>query len=229
MYKTKNFLIKNYKWIFLIICIIGFLFLVEKIKSNNIATFDEKGYSFISNNFAIKDMAKIAKFISNFAGKYWLIGFSIGLFIILKNKIISVFILLNLGFSALLNFIIKNIIQRPRPPIEYRLAEESGYSFPSGHAMVSMAYYGVLIYLIYKNIKNKYLKTLLILLLSIIIITIGISRIYLRVHYTSDVIAGYLLAISYLIIYISSINSKKIIYYTKKFKNDKSEIKNQIN
>lgn len=67
--------------------------------------------------------------------------------------------------------------------------------------MVSMAFYGLLIYLIYKNVKNKYLKVILIVLLSLLIVMIGISRIYLCVHYTSDVLAGFLMAISYLIVY----------------------------
>lgn len=72
--------------------------------------------------------------------------------------------------------------------------------------MVSMAFYGFLIYLIYKNAKNKYLKWSLITILGVLIISIGISRIYLGVHYTSDVLAGFLIAISYLIIYISMVN-----------------------
>ena len=67
--------------------------------------------------------------------------------------------------------------------------------------MVSAAFYGFLIYLIYKNIKNKYLKWGLITLLSCIVILIGTSRIYLGVHYASDVIAGILISISYLIIF----------------------------
>ena len=75
--------------------------------------------------------------------------------------------------------------------------------------MVSMAFYGYLIYLIYRYIKNKYIKWLLIVLLSILICLIGISRIYLGVHYTSDVLGGFLLSISYLVVYISLI--KKIL------------------
>ena len=101
--------------------------------------------------------------------------------------------------------ILKHILKRPRPT-GYRLIEVSGYSFPSGHSMVSMAYYGFLIYLIYKYVKNKYIKWISICILSIFICLIGISRIYLGVHYTSDVLAGFLISITYLIMYIEIVN-----------------------
>ena len=72
--------------------------------------------------------------------------------------------------------------------------------------MVSMAFYGYLIYLIYKYVKNKYIKWSLIVLLSCLIVGIGTSRIYLGVHYTSDVLGGFLISASYLVIYISAVN-----------------------
>mgnify|MGYP002439782746 CR=1 FL=1 len=69
--------------------------------------------------------------------------------------------------------------------------------------------YGFLIYLIAKSKFNTYTKVIYIFLLSTIILLVGISRIYLGVHYTSDVLGGFLLSISYLVIYISSI--KKLL------------------
>ena len=128
-------------------------------------------------------------------------------------EFIGILIGTNLVIITILNQIFKFILQRPRPT-EFRIIDETGYSFPSGHSMISMAFYGFLIYLIYKNIKNKSLKIVLISLLSLLIIMIGISRIYLGVHYTSDVCAGFLVSISYLIIYINCAN--KIIFAEEK-------------
>ena len=140
------------------------------------------------------------KIITNLGSAYFLITVTILSIIFLKNKKISILIVANLVISTGLNMLLKNIVQRPRPE-GYRLIEESGYSFPSGHSMVSVAFYGFIVYLIWKKVKNKRLKYLLCTLLSILAVTIGFSRIYLGVHYASDVLAGGVLSISYLVAY----------------------------
>ena len=203
--KSKEFITKNLKWIILFICLIGFLALAEDVFHKEIMKGDIIGYKIIST-FLISDFTTpIAKFITNFGGAIFLIILTITLFILIKNKKIGLSIILNLIVITGLNQILKYILQRPRPT-EYRLIEETGFSFPSGHSMVSMAFYGYLIYLIYKYVKNKYLKWTLIVLLGILICTIGISRIYLGVHYTSDVLGGFLISLSYLIVYTLIVN-----------------------
>ena len=163
------------------------------------------GYKLISK-FLISDFTiPIAKFITNFGGAIFLIVLTIILLISIKNKKIGLSIFSNLAIITILNQLLKRILQRPRPT-EYRIIEETGYSFPSGHSMISMAFYGYLIYLIYKYVENKYVKWILISLLSVLICLIGVSRIYLGVHYTSDVLGGFLISISYLVIYISAVN-----------------------
>ena len=127
------------------------------------------------------------------------------IFITIKNKKIGLSIFSNLVIITVLNQLLKRILQRPRPT-EFRIIEETGYSFPSGHSMVSMAFYGYLIYLIYRYVKNKYVKWISIAFLSVLICSIGVSRIYLGVHYTSDVLGGFLVSISYLILFISTVN-----------------------
>ena len=202
----KEFIKKNLKWFILLVCLVGFLKLAEDVFSKEILQADIVGYKLISS-LLISDFATpIAKFITNFGGAIVLVGTTILLFISIKNRRIGLSIVANLGIVTGLNIVLKQIVQRPRPT-EYRIVNETGYSFPSGHSMVSMAFYGFLIYLIYKYVKNQYLKIGLITFLSILIISIGISRIYLGVHYTSDVIAGFLVSISYLVLYISSVNN----------------------
>ena len=203
--KIKEITKKNFKWLVLFIALIGFLALAEDVFNKEIMNGDIIGYKIIST-FLISDFATpIAKFITNFGGAIFLITLTVILFILIKNKKIGLSIFSNLVIITVLNQLLKRILQRPRPT-EFRIIEETGYSFPSGHSMVSMAFYGYLIYLIYKYVKNKYVKCISIVLLSILICTIGVSRIYLGVHYTSDVLGGFLVSISYLILFISTVN-----------------------
>lgn len=198
--KIKRIIVKNNKFIIMFICMVFFLAILEDILDHEIKNFDILGYNIISKSIS-EYVTPIAKIITKLGNPGSLILITIILFLVIKNKRIKWAIPINLVCSAILNITLKNIIQRPRP-IEYRIIDENGYSFPSGHSMISMAFYGFLIYLIYKNVKNKYIKVISILLLSTLILLIGISRIYLGVHYTSDVIGGFLLAISYLTLYI---------------------------
>ncbi len=197
--------LKNCKWIILFICLILFLAIVENVFANEVTKMDVVGYEFIANNFIRVSLTPIVKIFTNFGSALFLLPVTILLCLILKNRKIRFSILFNLIFITIINQVLKFIVQRPRPT-DFKLIDESGYSFPSGHAMISVAFYGYLIFLIYKYIKNKIIKFLLISLLVILIIIIGVSRIYLGVHYTSDVLAGFLISLSYLIMYISISN-----------------------
>ena len=206
--KVKEFIIKNSKWIILFLCVIIFLELALDVFQKEIMTKDVLGYKFISTYLISDNITPIAKVITQMGGAIALISITIALLLFLKNKKIGIAIAINLIVSTVLNLVLKHIVQRPRPT-EYRMISETGYSFPSGHSMVSMAFYGLLIYLIYKQVENIKLKWGLIIALSIVIVTIGISRIYLGVHYTSDVLAGFTISVSYLIVYTSIV--KKFI------------------
>ena len=203
--KIKEITKKNFKWLVLFIALIGFLALAEDVFNKEIMNGDIIGYKIIST-FLISDFATpIAKFITNFGGAIFLITLTVILVILIKNKKIGLSIFSNLVIITVLNQLLKRILQRPRPT-EFRIIEETGYSFPSGHSMVSIAFYGYLIYLIYKYVENRYVKWISIVFLSILICSIGVSRIYLGVHYTSDVLGGFLVSISYLILFISTVN-----------------------
>ena len=203
--QLKN--IRNKRWVIVTICMTIFLILAISIIKVESIIIDDIGYNLISKYLISDFMTPIVKIVTQLASPIILIILTILLVVFIKNNNIRKYVCVNLIVSTILNFGIKNIIRRTRPE-GFRIIEEAGYSFPSGHSMVSMAFYGLLIYLIYKKVNNKYLKNSLIILLSIIILLIGLSRIYLGVHYTSDVLAGFLLGISYLIIFISIINKK---------------------
>ena len=217
--KVKKLGMKNIKWIILFILLIIVLAIVEDVFEEKIVKLDTIGYNLISN-IINPSITPIAIVITSLGGAIVIVALAIDVLILVKNRKISFSILLNLVIATVLNLVLKNIVQRPRPD-EYRLITETGYSFPSGHSMISMAFYGYLIYLTYKYLKNKKLKIILITILSILIILIGITRIYLGVHYTSDVIAGFLISVCYLIIYTSLV--KKYILE----KEDENENKNK--
>lgn len=99
-------------------------------------------------------------------------------------------------FVTVLNRVIKHLIQRPRPDDIMHLVSEGGFSFPSGHSITSMFVYGMLIYLVRSHVKNRQLADVLTVLLCIPLIGVGLSRIYLGVHYPTDVLAGWFLGIA---------------------------------
>ena len=104
-----------------------------------------------------------------------------------------------------LMFLLKGLFDRERPSVPL-LFHAKGLSFPSGHALMSVTFYGLLIYMIFKSIKNKPLKWTLISLLIVLIMIVGMSRVYLRVHYATDVIAGYCIGFLWLVFTVWLLN-----------------------
>lgn len=126
----------------------------------------------------------------------------ISIYLILKRKLVLLIqILIVIISSATINFILKALIDRPRP-YGNGLVYVNFNSFPSGHAVSSIAFYGFIIYLLFKLHKNVVLKFGVCIFCIIMILLIGISRIYLGVHYPTDILAGYSSGFSYLIITI---------------------------
>lgn len=166
---------------------------------NKISFFDDFVYNFL--------ISKRNKFLDNyflFFTKFGNVSVAVVLVILLMtlfhNRYSLFFLFGSLG-CVLINTIFKYIIKRDRPNI-LRLIKQDGYSFPSGHAMISVTLYGFLLYIVLTKVNNKYLKMIMTFLLILIILSIGISRIYLGVHYASDVVAGYILSLIYVIILI---------------------------
>jgi undecaprenyl-diphosphatase len=108
------------------------------------------------------------------------------------------------GIITLLNYAFKAIIgrQRPSAQIVQVLAQETNNGFPSSHAFFSSICIGMLAYLLYNRLSKKYQRVLMIMIPTLLILSVGFSRIYLGVHWTSDVIGGYLFGCFFLVILI---------------------------
>jgi membrane-associated phospholipid phosphatase len=119
-------------------------------------------------------------------------------FLTKKNRWFSIRVLAVALSSLVLNFSLKYFIHRSRPD-EPLVSKAAGFSFPSGHALMSVAFYGLLVFIVWHEVKNKWLKYALVALFVGLIVMISFSRIYLRVHYVSDVFAGLAIGVLWLI------------------------------
>ena len=193
-----TYFIKKYlKWILVGVLISVFMVVVHELLNDKLDDFDILIYTF-TTNFKSYFLTFFFLFISFLASPPTLIIVSLLLFIVFKNQKYGLLSLLNLIFIVLLNQGLKIFFSRERP-FDWMIINEKGFSFPSGHAMVAAAFYGIIIYLIWKSNTTKKRKIALTVFLCLLIFFIGISRIYLGVHYASDVIAGFTLSISYVI------------------------------
>ena len=158
-----------------------------------INTIDEITYELMIKLMS-SGMTNFMLFMSHLGSAITLIVLTIAFILLLKNKTNSKFIAINLVLVFVINRILKLVIARPRPEV-LQIVQESGYSFPSGHSMSAMIGYGLLVLEVQKS-SLKYKKVIEIFLMMMIFL-IGLSRIYLGVHYFSDVIGGFLLSLCF--------------------------------
>lgn len=205
--KAKEFINKYLIWIILVLGLLLFFYLVRLINANTISVLDNYIYNLIKG-FISPKMTPIVKFITEFGNYTVMIPVIILFYLFNKDKSFNRYFTINLVAIFTSNFIVKNIIRRDRP-IDINLIIENGFSFPSGHSMVSFAFYGFIIYYVYCSHLSKLGKTIIISILTLLVLMIGLSRIYLGVHYASDVIGGFVLALVYLIIFIKYIYKRE--------------------
>ena len=173
------------RWLVCLFCMVLFSILLKEVSEREILKIDEVVYKFISTYFIRDNTISVAKAVTWF-GSFWAVIFVTFLIVIFsKNWKLGIIIITNAVITSILNRILKNIIERPRP---------NGFRF-----------YGLLIFIIYKVVKTLWLQRLSTIILSLLIISVGMSRVFLGVHYTSDVLAGYLVSLTHLIIFISLI------------------------
>jgi membrane-associated phospholipid phosphatase len=111
--------------------------------------------------------------------------------------------------SLVLMILLKTLFQRKRP-LSPLLKAAKGLSFPSGHAIMAVTFYGLLLYILSQTVDLPWLRNLIIVLLVLLIILIGYSRVYLRVHYASDVLGGFIIGLLWLWISLFVLNQLEL-------------------
>ncbi|WP_285765806.1 phosphatase PAP2 family protein [Peribacillus sp. SI8-4] len=177
-----------------VFALLGFSFMAIAVSANDYLEFDRSVISFVQGweSPGLTSILKVFTYIGSTGSMIVLVLFIlVFLYKVLKHRLELVLFIAVMAGSPILNALVKLCFQRARPEL-HRLIEIGGYSFPSGHAMNAMSLYGILTFLLWRHIKGKWGRILLIVVSTLMILTIGISRIYLGVHYPSDIIAGYL-------------------------------------
>lgn len=202
--ETRRKLIKITQTIVFLIGVVVFLYIGQALTSQPELKIDTLGFTWVEN--ISESISSTVMYYITMAGSPFilrLVGIFIGLLFMFvkKDLFASLFIIIVPTVESLINRGLKLIFQRERPLINPGV-EGTGFSFPSGHATGSIVFYGCLIYLTFRGQINSNLKWTLTAGFSLLILLIGISRVYFNVHYPSDVIAGYCIGLSFLMLSI---------------------------
>lgn len=188
------------KWLLFFLCLGGFLLIALNL--SNLAPVDGAVYGAVSSMIC-PPLTVFFKFISGLITPIPLLLITFVVLFFMTRREYRIPLLGNLCISVLLNLGLKNVFTRPRPVEVVHLAVETGYSFPSGHTMAAACFFGFLIWLLLSGTGRRWLRITASCLFALLVLLIALSRVYLGVHYFSDVFAGLLISACYLIVYIS--------------------------
>ncbi len=170
----------------------GFVSIVEEWKENEIAQFDNGVFDIVRGTISPK-LTAIMTSITFLGGIQGIAIFTVcvvAILLILKKFPLALFVSITILTGAGFNWLLKWIFKRERPDIE-ALIEQGGYSFPSGHSMSSFIFYGSLAFILFRALDHKRYKWASVAGVGLLVLLIGISRVYLGVHYPSDIVGGF--------------------------------------
>ena len=189
-----------------------FIDLTEVLQSEYLINWDKTTSDFIQS-YRLPLLTKYFVFVTHLGDIYGYLSLFIICFIIFyiafKKWKYLIQLFLAMAFATASNLTLKQMINRARPDGEYLVTVKT-LSYPSGHAMISMVFYGLLIYLISHFPIKRIWKFVFIFLSILLIVSIGISRVYLGVHYPSDIVGGYIAGFIWVVFCVMIFNLMKI-------------------
>lgn len=190
----------NKRVVFFVVAVVLFLGILQNMLAGDLLRLDYYAYRIFVVRMRRAWLTPIMQSISELALPVVLVVMLLAVQAFAPGRRPGLFAALNLVGVVLVNQVFKFIVQRPRPE-GFRLIAESGYSFPSGHSMVAMGFYGLLAWMAWHYERDAHVRRVSVAGFGLVIVLIGISRIYLGVHYASDVIAGFCLSAAWLMLY----------------------------
>lgn len=205
-----DFIVKSKIYIFTLF-ILGLIFFgISFIFHDFIVLIDDWFIKTVSENIVNDGLTQFMKVITNLGGVLVFVSFLIVVFLVVSNKKIGFCMFINLLIAYIFSVLFKNVFRRSRPLIML-IEKPIDFSFPSGHTMCSIVFYGFLIYVVSKFVKNVNIKRVINIILIIIIFLVPFSRLYLGVHFFTDIFGGMILGIVCLLMFINYVKIKELL------------------
>lgn len=202
---------KNIQLITASICTFLFFFIMYLVITKKIDNLDQRFYQKVSR-LINPENTKIMKIITNLGSATGIIISIVISYFFLKNNFNRTFITLGMMGEVAVNNLLKVLVKRLRPTIN-PLVQETNYSFPSGHTMAITALYLFFIFFLWKSPLTKSIKIILTIVSLVIIIAVSFSRIYLGVHYLSDVLGGLFCSTAIVLILLHFYKPLKMLWF----------------
>lgn len=183
------------------LCFVVFAYLLIKVLKGKTMRIDELGHLVFVERLRSPVLTIAMRGISNLASVPFIVGVLVASMLWVPCRVHVILAAVNVGSISAIDQLLKVLVRRPRPQ-GFRLAEAPGFSFPSGHSMAAMAFYGCGIWLVRCSAFGLPFSAAIEIVLACAILAVGVSRIYLGVHYASDVLGGFCLSFAWLILFV---------------------------
>ena len=183
------------------LCLVVFICLLVEVLKGKPMRIDRLCHSLFVEKLRSPALTVVMKAVSNLASAPFIVGALVAAFVWAPCRFWVVCAAVNVGTISAIDQLLKVLVRRPRPQ-GFRLVEAPGLSFPSGHSMAAMAFYGYGIWLTQSAAGGFSSGLLITVVLACVILAIGVSRIYLGVHYASDVLGGFCRASAWVVLFV---------------------------